>query len=118
MRLSYAILRLLCQLIYIFLFRGRVWGLRNVPRRGGVLLVSNHQSYLDPVLATLAIPRECHYMARDTLFLHPFLRGIIQFLNAYPVRRDTADVAAIKTDHPAAAGWKCRAGLPGGDPDP
>ena len=71
-------------------------GTRNVPRQGGVLLVSNHQSFLDPVLATLAIPRECNYMARHTLFQHALLRWVIESLNAFPVKRDTADIGAIK----------------------
>jgi 1-acyl-sn-glycerol-3-phosphate acyltransferase len=96
MRRGYALLRLLAQLIFTFLFRGRVFGVRHVPRRGGVLLVSNHQSFLDPVLATLAVPRECHYMARDTLFHHPLLRRVIEYLNAFPVKRGRADMGAIK----------------------
>jgi len=96
MRLGYALLRLLSQLIFTLLFRGRVFGTHHVPRRGGVLLVSNHQSFLDPVLATLAIPRECHYMARHSLFQQPWLRRLITYLNAFPVKRGTADLAAIK----------------------
>lgn len=96
MRLGYRLLRWLAQLLFIGLFRGRVFGVRNVPRTGGVLLASNHQSFLDPVLATLAIPRECNYMARDTLFHHPVLRRVIEYLNAFPVKRGTADMGAIK----------------------
>lgn len=96
MRRGYAFLRLLAQLILTYLFRGRVFGTRHVPRTGGVLLVSNHQSFLDPVLATLAIPRECNYMARDTLFHNPTLRRVIEYLNAFPVKRGTADMGAIK----------------------
>jgi 1-acyl-sn-glycerol-3-phosphate acyltransferase len=82
--------------LFIFLLRGRVFGVRNVPRTGGVLLVCNHQSFLDPVLATLALPRECHYMARDTLFRHRWFRWLIESLNAFPIRRATADVGALK----------------------
>ena len=96
MRCGYAIPRLLAQFFLTFLFRGRVFGTQRVPRTGGVLLVSNHQSFLDPILATLALPRECHYMARDTLFRNPLLRRLIQSLNAFPIRRATADLTAIK----------------------
>ena len=28
----------------------KVYGIKNVPRTGGVLIVSNHQSYLDPLV--------------------------------------------------------------------
>jgi 1-acyl-sn-glycerol-3-phosphate acyltransferase len=96
MRGWYRCCRVVTQALFLLLFRGRVFGARNVPREGGVLLVCNHQSFFDPVLATLALPRECHYMARDTLFRNPWFRKLIESLNAFPVRRGAADVGAIK----------------------
>ncbi len=96
MRLGYKLCRYVAQLLYIALFRGRVFGTHHVPLQGGVLLVSNHQSFLDPVLATHAIPRECNYMARDSLFRNPKFRTLIEYLNAFPVKRGTADMGAIK----------------------
>jgi 1-acyl-sn-glycerol-3-phosphate acyltransferase len=97
MRLYYRAGRVLCQTAYILLLNGRVYGVDHVPRSGGVLLACNHQSFLDPVLATLALPRECSYMARDTLFANPGFRWLIESLNAFPVRRGESDVAAMKT---------------------
>jgi 1-acyl-sn-glycerol-3-phosphate acyltransferase len=96
MRLWYRFGRVICQTLYTFVCRGRVFGCRNVPVTGGVLLVCNHQSFFDPVLATLALPRECHYMARHTLFRNAFFRRVIESLNAFPIRPGTADVGAIK----------------------
>jgi len=78
------------------LWRVRVFGLRNVPSRGGVLLACNHQSFLDPVLVTLALHREGNFMARDTLFVNRHFRKLIESLNAFPVKRNTADVGAMK----------------------
>jgi 1-acyl-sn-glycerol-3-phosphate acyltransferase len=88
--------RSIARALYVFYALGRVYGVQNVPRAGGVVLASNHQSYLDPVLATLAIPRECSYMARDTLFGNPLFRRLIESLNAFPVRRGSSDVAAMR----------------------
>jgi 1-acyl-sn-glycerol-3-phosphate acyltransferase len=96
MRPAYRLLRYLSHLVFVGLFRGRAFGVANVPRTGGVLIVCNHQSFLDPVLATHPLPRECNYMARDTLFQVPWLGPLIAFLNAFPVKRDTADLGAIK----------------------
>jgi 1-acyl-sn-glycerol-3-phosphate acyltransferase len=95
-RFVYRVSRFICQILFIYVFRGRAFGIRNVPRHGGALLVCNHQSFLDPMLATLGLPRECNYMARDSLFHHPIFRRVIQAYNAYPVRRDSADMGAIK----------------------
>lgn len=89
-------MRLLVYYFYVTYFRYRAFGMRHVPRTGGVLLVSNHQSFLDPVLVGLPLPRECHYMARDTLFNNRWFGWLISYLNAFPVKRGTADTGAIK----------------------
>lgn len=96
MRLYYRVCQILAQGCYILLTHGRVFGTRRVPRTGGAILACNHQSFFDPVLAALALPRECDFMARDTLFQHPWFRRLIVSLNAFPIRRGEADVAAIK----------------------
>jgi len=96
MRPYYRVLRFLAQSFFVIYFRGRVFGLRNVPRRGPVLLACNHQSFFDPVSSTLALPREGNYMARDSLFRHPLFRRLIESLNAFPVKRGAADVGAVK----------------------
>ncbi len=83
-------------LIFYTFFRGRVYNKHRVPRTGAVLLVSNHQSHVDPVVTTLALPRECHYVARDSLFTNPIFGRVIRHLNAFPIKRGTADVGALK----------------------
>jgi 1-acyl-sn-glycerol-3-phosphate acyltransferase len=80
----------------LYFCRGRVFGVNRVPRTGGVLLLANHQSFMDPLLATLALPRECHYMARDTLFAHAWLKPIIEMYNAFPIKRDAADLRGMR----------------------
>ncbi len=95
-RLYYRVCRFVAQSVFVLYARGRVFGTRHVPRTGGVVLASNHQSFLDPILVTLALPRECSYMARDSLFRNPLFRRIIESLNAFPVRRGTSDVAAMR----------------------
>lgn len=96
MRLYWHGWRLLARWIFVTVFRGRVIGAQNVPREGGVLLVSTHQSYIDPILASLAFDRETDFMARESLFYHRKFARLISSLNAFPVRRDTADLRAIK----------------------
>jgi 1-acyl-sn-glycerol-3-phosphate acyltransferase len=78
------------------LWTPRVFNRHREPSRGGVVYISNHQSFLDPVLMSLALSRPMNYMARDTLFHVPGFRQLIQALNAFPVRRGTADRAALK----------------------
>ena len=80
---------------------GAIWQVRVFnrhlePARGGAVYISNHQSFLDPMLASMALRRPMNYMARDTLFRFPIFRQIIESLNAFPVRRGTADLTALK----------------------
>ncbi len=88
--------RVLARTVFVQAFRGRALGVQNVPREGPVLLVSNHQSVMDPPLASLAFDRECHFMARESLFHHEGFARLIGSLNAFPVRRNSADMRAIK----------------------
>ena len=77
-------------------FDMKVWGLRNVPRTGGALIVSNHQSYLDPALLGARLPRPMSYMAKSELFKHRVLSWLIRSLGAFPVRQGAGDIRAIK----------------------
>lgn len=96
MRLSYRLFRAMFAFVFYTFFRGRVFNKQRVPRTGAVLLVSNHQSHVDPVVTTLSLPRECHYIARDTLFKNPIFGRLIVHLNAFPIKRGAADVGALK----------------------
>lgn len=95
-RPGYLFCQFICQVVMLSMFGYRAFGVRHVPAQGGVLLACNHQSFLDPVIATCALHREGSYMARDTLFGSGPFTGLIRYLNAYPVKRGMADLGAVK----------------------
>ncbi len=96
MRLWYRFGRIWCRLYFNCLHFGRVYNRQFVPQDGPIILVSNHQSFFDPVLVGYGLDREIDYMARDSLFKNPIFKKLIISLNAFPVRRGEADIAAIK----------------------
>jgi len=51
------------------LLRLRVEGARNIPRRGPLLIASNHVSHLDPPLVGVGVPRFVFHMAKKELFV-------------------------------------------------
>lgn len=95
-RAWYIVLRHIARVIFIAAFGLRVFHRRRLPREGGVLVVSNHQSYLDPVLGPVGMKRPFHPMARQSLFRFGPFRWLIRSLHAFPVKRGRADVGAIK----------------------
>jgi 1-acyl-sn-glycerol-3-phosphate acyltransferase len=87
----------MCYLWVAPCYRYRAWGVHNIPRTGPVMLVSNHQSFLDPILVGLAAHhRQFYAMARDTLFDKPQFAWLIRSLNAIPINRDEMDMGAMR----------------------
>jgi 1-acyl-sn-glycerol-3-phosphate acyltransferase len=89
-------LQALARILTTILFDLKVYGRHNVPKHGGALLLSNHQSYLDPILLGVKLNRPVSYMAKSELFETKFLSWLIRSLHAFPVKRGSGDVGAIK----------------------
>ena len=94
--LHYRLMRKLLQVTVSAFWKVRVFNRHLEPTRGGVVYICNHQSFLDPILMSFALCRPMNYMARDSLFRVPVLGAAIWSVNAFPVRRGTADTTAIK----------------------
>jgi 1-acyl-sn-glycerol-3-phosphate acyltransferase len=74
----------------------RVEGLEHVPAEGPFVLVSNHQSILDPILIQALCTRPIHTMAKSTQFAAPILGGLMKRVLSYPVRRYEIDPQAVR----------------------
>lgn len=77
-------------------FRGRIYGLENVPQQGSLVVVSNHASYFDPPIVSSCLRRPVAFMAKEELFAIPLLKQGIQLYGAYPVKRSASDRSAIR----------------------
>jgi len=70
-------------------------GKDNIPLKGGVIVASNHISYLDPPLISAVLPRRATFMARKGLFDIPLLGWFIKHY-AFPVDREKPGPSTIK----------------------
>lgn len=95
-RAWYAFWQQVARVLFIVVFGIRVYHRERLPRAGGVLVIANHQSYLDPILAAVGMTRPFHPMARESLFRFKPFAWVIRSLNAFPVRRGSADLGAIR----------------------
>lgn len=66
----------------------RVHGRRNLPAKGPVLIIANHQSFLDPPAIGAACNRHIVYLARKTLFNNPAFSFLIRTLKAIPIDQE------------------------------
>lgn len=78
-------------------FRLQFQGVHHIPRSGPLLIVPNHVTYADPVLATIPVRRPVYYMAWNALFRIRGLAWLIRRLRAFPVDIEAADAGAART---------------------
>jgi 1-acyl-sn-glycerol-3-phosphate acyltransferase len=62
------------------LFATRRIGHKRLPKKGAVILASNHVSNIDPVLVVLSMRRPIFHLAKHTLFKNWFTRGFFEYL--------------------------------------
>jgi 1-acyl-sn-glycerol-3-phosphate acyltransferase len=94
--LMYKVCQVFCHVGMQVVFDLKVYGAEHVPAEGGVLLLSNHQSYLDPVCVAVRLRRPVSFLAKSELFEPWGFRWLIRQLNAYPVRQGAGDIGAMK----------------------
>ena len=80
---------------YLRLGRSRVYGRRNVPQSGPVILAPNHVSNLDPPIVGVSCGRWPFTMAKAELFKGAF-GWVIEQMGTFPIRRGEADRRALK----------------------
>ena len=91
-------LHFFCFLYFLPMYRFRWWGVRKVPLTGPVLMVCNHQSFLDPIVVGLPMSRrKFHALARKTLWDNKAVGWVITRLNAFPVDQENpGDLRAMR----------------------
>ena len=114
----YYLTRSLSILLLKLFFRFEVRGEGQVPPQGGVILASNHQSFIDPLLVGCGTTkRPVHFMARESLF-----RGLwgwyLSRLNSFPVKRGGADRGAWRHFEELVASGKLVSFFPEGTRSP
>lgn len=79
-----------------FFYRVRVRGVDNLPDRGGVLIVCNHVSYLDPVLIGAFSPRPVRFLSWEGFERMPVMRQVMRLMGTIPVDDARAKDAVAK----------------------
>jgi 1-acyl-sn-glycerol-3-phosphate acyltransferase len=88
--------RWMCRVFGMLLFHWRFYGLDNIPKKGAFLLISNHQSFLDPIFCGAPPQRHLYFLARATLYNNWFFGPLITSVNAIPVNLGQPDISTMK----------------------
>jgi 1-acyl-sn-glycerol-3-phosphate acyltransferase len=101
----------------------RVYGAERVPRAGGLVVASNHFSWIDPPALGAASPRTLYMMAKVEAHRVPGLGQLMRSFGAFPVRRGESDREAVRMMRQIvregnalgmfAEGTRQRSGVPG-----
>ncbi|MEJ3744368.1 lysophospholipid acyltransferase family protein [Actinomycetes bacterium KLBMP 9797] len=92
--ITHALLAPLARLVY----RPVVEGRHHVPRRGPVILASNHLSFIDSWVIPMAAPRPVAFLAKAEYFDKWHTRALFGALGAVPVRRGAHRAAQASLD--------------------
>lgn len=88
-------LQLLMQNVFVFWLDYRARGLEGLPATGALLL-SNHQSFLDPLLIGLPLDRPVSYLARHSLFRVPVIGWVLRNTYVMAINREAAGTASLR----------------------
>lgn len=94
-RAWYEVVRLTTFVLFTATGGFRAGGRHHIPRSGGALLVSNHQSHLDSFVLGIPIPRPLEFVARSTLFI-PIVGPFIRSLGGFPIQREGMGASGVK----------------------
>lgn len=79
-----------------FLLRVEVEGSVNIKDGERFVVCANHLSNWDPILVVICTGIPINFLAKESLFKIPILRGIIKGFGTIPINRNAPDTTSIK----------------------
>jgi len=80
-----SLLRLMGLVIAGCVYRVQAMGVENLPKTGGVLLISNHVTYVDAAILQMACPRTIRYVAYEGFHKTWWLGWALKILGVIPI---------------------------------
>ncbi len=95
----YILARIFLTPFFLTYWRYARTGREHARLKGGLIVASNHRSFLDPFAIGGALPwrRPMNYVAKVELFERPWQGWILSRLGAFPIRRGESDEDSMET---------------------
>lgn len=81
--------------------RRDIKGRERIPRKGALILASNHLNLSDPPILTVMMPRRVVWMGKQELFDIPVIGVLYHLFGCIPVRRFEGDLRALRRSQEA-----------------
>jgi 1-acyl-sn-glycerol-3-phosphate acyltransferase len=82
-------LGILCPIIFKHIWIGKIFGIENVPKKGPLILISNHVSYFDflilGVLFEDILDRRLHFFAKQKVVGHPLFKYCARYFQTLAI---------------------------------
>jgi 1-acyl-sn-glycerol-3-phosphate acyltransferase len=93
----YSVARCFSALLLRVFFRFKVSGQDGIPAQGPLVVVANHESFLDGFVVGVALKkRQATFLAAPWLYSRPIVGGFIRRIGAIPAYGEGNEVAAIR----------------------
>ncbi|WP_173916285.1 1-acyl-sn-glycerol-3-phosphate acyltransferase [Halobacillus sp. Marseille-Q1614] len=92
----YKIGKAVCSVIFYPLYRIKVIGKENIPKKGPVIICSNHISNFDPPVVGITNSRNIYFLAKEELFRKKVFGWILKNVHAFPIKRGMRDRDALR----------------------
>lgn len=91
------IYRVFRPLYFVFtgIFRPRIIGKENIPKKGRVVIAGNHMFVLDPILVAISTWRCVHFLGKYEIFKYKFTNWLFASAGVIPVHRQRKDHNAL-----------------------
>ncbi len=72
--------------LFLFLFRYKVEGIENLPKKGKIILAGNHTGHLDTFILQMATKRNLWFVTGPEAFKIPIIRHLLKYYNVLPLQ--------------------------------
>lgn len=72
--------------LFLMLFKYKVEGLENIPKKGKIILAGNHTGHLDPFIIQMATNRQLWFVTGPVAFQMPIIKYLLKFYNVLPLK--------------------------------
>ncbi len=96
-RIAKAIIYFLVWIVY----RPKKVGEKNIPKEGSYIICGNHVHSLDAVVLVSSLKREVIFIAKEELYKNPFFAWLGHTFDVIAIKRDSADMDAMKSSFKA-----------------